>query len=193
MSIASGVEMSSILMRALTVMCFTLCAFSTHAQGLETRLALGKQLVQLMRYEVMFESYLRECRDPSGTAFDPVVEFRNAPSAFGGISPQSKYWSEVVAVYRRLQEAACTYMTADNFAAFYAEWYAKNATEEELRAAIAYFNSPAGQKIQAISVQANDAFQAFASKLMTAAYKSARRSFQKDLDTLIERYRAQPQ
>lgn len=179
-------------MRRLWLLCVLNMVCVAHAQSLDTRLQLSERLVELMQVRTMFDAYLQQCSKPEGSPFDPKIEFRADPGSFGGISPQSSYWPEVEAIYGRFRSTACAYVTADKFAAYYAQQLAQRSSEEDLRAALAYLSSPAGRRMQDAQVQVNESFQRFAQELLLQAYGVAREQFQADLRVLLRKYQKEP-
>lgn len=175
-----------ILLLALFVTCFA------QAQSLEARLRLSGKLVDLMQIRTIFDAYLKQCNETEGSPFDPTIEFKANPSSFGGVSPQSAYWPEVEAIYGRFRATSCAYATTDKFAAHYAQQLAQRSSEEDLQAAIIYFSSPAGQRMQAVAVQVNESFQKFAQELMLEANGVAREQYQADIRVLLRKYQKAP-
>ena len=169
-----------------------LSALHASAQPAPDKVALAEQLVQLLRVSDSFAAYLKECANPEGSSFDPKTEFRSNPGSFGGVSPQSAYWSEVEAIYARFQATACAYATPEKFARFYVEQFAERMSEEDMRASIAFNSSPAGRRLQSAVLAANNEFQPFANKLMFKAYESARDQFRLELRAVLARYRKEP-
>lgn len=179
-------------MRKFLLLLALLLTCSAQAQALETRLLLSNKLVELMQVRTMFDAYLKQCNEPEGSPFDPRIEFKANPGSFGGVSPQSAYWPEVEAIYGRFRATACAYATTDKFATHYAQQLAQRSSEEDLQAAIAYFSSPAGRRMQAAAVQVNESFQKFAQELMLQAYSVAREQFQTDIRVLLRNYQKDP-
>jgi len=179
-------------MHKLAPLLCLLIACTSHAQPPEVRLKLSEQLVDLMHVRTMFNAYLRQCNEPEGSPFDPKIEFKANPGSFGGVSPQSAYWPEVESIYGRFRASACAYATADKFAAHYSQQLALRSSEQDLRAAIAYFSSPAGRRMQEVAVTVNESFQKFASELMLQAYGVAREQFQADIQALLRKYQKEP-
>jgi hypothetical protein len=171
---------------------FCLLSSAALAQPSPVKTDLARELTRLLRFEGMFETYLKACVEPEGTPFDPKPEFIANPGSFGGLSPQSAYWPEVVQIYRRFQAKACGYATPEKFSAFFSERFATTLSEADLRAAIAFHSSPVGKRIGDATLAVNQDFQAFANKLMLEAYEVARSDYQRDIRVLIEKYKNEP-
>jgi hypothetical protein len=174
----------------LLILC--LSSSTVLAQPSPVKADLARELTTLLRFEGMFETYLKACVEPEGTPFDPKPEFNASPGSFGGLSPQSAYWPEVVQIYRRFQAKACAYATPERFSAFFSERFAETLSEADLRAAIAFHSSPTGRRIGDATLAVNQDFQAFANKLMLEAYEVARSDYQRDIRALIKKYKAEP-
>jgi hypothetical protein len=178
--------------RMFLFLCFLVLACSAQAQSPDTRRQLSDQLVELMKVRTMIDASLQQCNQSSGSRFDPKVEFRSSPGSFGGISPQSSYWPEVEAIYGRYRATACAYVTPDKLASHYSQLLAQRSSEEDLRAAVAYFSSPAGRRMQDVAVQINESFQKFSQELMLQAYEMAREQFQVEFRVLLRQYQKEP-
>ena len=169
-----------------------LVALQAYAQPTPEKLVLAQQLVQLLKVSDSFAAYLKECANSEGSSFDPKTEFRSNPGTFGGVSPQSAYWSEVEAIYARFQTTACAYATPEKFARFYVEQFADRMTEEDMRASIAFNSSPAGLRLQSAVLATNNEFQPFANKLMLKAFELARVQFQQEMRAVLSKYKKEP-
>lgn len=179
-------------MRTLIALLIAILSTGANAQVADGRFRLASQLVELMQVRVMFDAYLKQCDEPAGSSFDPKSEFKAAPASFGGISPQSAYWPEVEAIYSRFRVKACAFATADKFSAYFADQIAKETSETDLRAAIAFYSSPTGKRLQATWLKVNASFQKFSAELMGQAYELARDDYLTEIRELIRRYRAEP-
>src|SRR4030095_12910157 len=118
---------------------------------------------------------------------DPNVEFNTNPGTFGGLSPQSAYWPEVEAIYERFRATACAYATAEKFERYIGEQFAGQISEADLRAAIAFYESPEGKRLHKASVRVNDSFQAFAQSLIAQAYDVAREDYRVAMRGLLQK------
>src|SRR5688572_15759337 len=93
--------------RVLVVAFLSWTAVACHAQSISSpatrQVELARQLVELLEFKQMFANYLKSCVAPDSKHFDPKAVFASDPGHFGGISPQSSYWPDVVDIYRRFQ------------------------------------------------------------------------------------------
>lgn len=167
------------------------CALSA-AQPSPPQLALGLRLAELLHEREMFSAYLKQCVEPKGSPFDPDAEFSANPSTFGGLSPQSAYWPEVEIIYDHFRATACAYATAEKFEHFIAEQFAAQIAEADLRAAISFYESPAGQRLSRASVRVNESFQAYAQLLLVQAYDVARAEYISAMRSLLRKYKNEP-
>lgn len=177
--------------RAITL-CTLLVACAVAAQSPSSKAELAAHLTKLLRFEGMFETYLKACTRPEGSPFDPKPEFESNPGGFGGISPQSAYWPEIEAIYTRFRNKTCAYATPEKFAAFFSERFAERLSAEDLHAAIAFHSSPVGRRIADATYGADQEFQSFANALMLESYEVARGDFQRDIRALLRKYKAEP-
>lgn len=165
---------------------------SAIAQSTPRKLELATELMKVLRIEESFGAYLQECSKAEGSPYDPKIEFRANPGIFGGISPQSVYWPEVEAIYKRFQAASCAYSTPEKFSRFYVQHFAEHVSEEDLRASIAFQSSATGQRLQDAVLSANAGFQKFATQLMSEVYELGRAQFQTDVRALQHMYKTDP-
>ena len=164
---------------------------STAANPNSDSAILAKQLAELNGTKEVFVAYLKECKAPH-IAYDPQHVFNNNPAHFGGISPQSAYWPEVVAVFSEYQQRMCNYLTPEDFALYFAEHYRKNLSVEELKAAVTFFSSTAGKKFSLANQNTNSDFQKFASKRMQDIYKSTFPEINEKVLEIIQKYKKMP-
>lgn len=181
-------------MRKLPFLFFvTLVPVVAMAEPTPSQLKLGQELASLLKTQSMFEAYLKHCSATSGAyAFDPKSAFKDDPGSFGGVSPQSSYWPEVEELYRAYQKEVCAYLTPEGFQSFYAQKYAEHTSEADLQAAVAFYSSLAGRRLQQSSVLINEAFQIHANELLGSAYRTAYKKMNADLRALIRKYQHDP-
>ncbi|TFW28025.1 DUF2059 domain-containing protein [Massilia horti] len=180
------------LMKFTHIFLFSVLSVSAYAETYQEKLEAARQVVWLTDYKAMFNAYLVQCEKSEGTYFDPIVLFKNDPGAFRGVSPQSAYWPEVEAAYRRYQVRVCGYLTTDEFTEFVARQFADRTSLDDLRASIAFQSSPAGRRIQQASVAVNEAFQAHAQASLQTAVPDAYKEVQFELAAIAEKYRRAP-
>jgi Uncharacterized protein conserved in bacteria (DUF2059) len=179
--------------KSLLVILLALASLTLHAEPTTKQLELGRKLADLLRTQSMFEAYLKQCvASGDANVFDPKTAFRIDPGAFGGVSPQSAYWPEVETIYREYQSETCAYLTPGAFQSFYGRKYAEYATEADLQAAVEFYSSPAGARLQESSVRINEAFQGYAQELIGNASRSAYTKIGAKLKELMRKYRAEP-
>ena len=165
---------------------------SAYGQPQHERLNAAKQLAQLLQLDRLFQAYLSACESPENTPFDPRLAFKSDPGGFGGISPQSAYWPEVEKIYATYRATACAYATSEKYSQYFVEQYARRLSLEDLKAAIAFYSSPVGKRLQEAVVSADHEFQHYANKLLLEAYDIANTQYQRDIKDLQRRYRANP-
>lgn len=173
------------------VLCFALAAFVTpyvHAVQSSPKQQLAMQLTQLMQIKRIATVFLSKCTLLDGSYLDPKRIYASDQSYFGGVSPQSKYWPEIVATYAKYQAKACHSVTADDYVNFYAREYEKAMTENELRATVKFFSSPSGHRYNTASIAAGSALQAFMVGKMTVAVEAALKGAQAEVGSIAVRY-----
>jgi hypothetical protein len=152
---------------------------------------LSKELAELTGTKAMFAAYLQQCVAPN-SGYDPNSFFKSNPSYFGGISPKSAYWPEIEALFREYQRQMCNYITPEDFSTYYASYYKKALTENELKASVAFFTTPTGSKFSAANQGANAEFQKYAQEKMSELYKSAYAELNAKLAGIVQKYQKAP-
>jgi hypothetical protein len=165
---------------------------NSHAQSTPTKIALAEQLTTLLHFEKLFNADIADCARPQQAALNATTVYRATPNVFGGISPKSVYWPEVVAIYGRYQSKTCEYASTEKFTRFFIEQFAEHASESDLRTAIAFYSTPAGKRIQNVAFDANIAFNAYASQIARTAQTETQAAFQVEIRALMKRYRLEP-
>lgn len=176
-----------------TIVAISLLALITHAVAYPHQQAeqLAGQLAQLLGTKEMFSAYLAQCSAPN-SAYDPKYIFKNDPAHFGGISPQSAYWPEIEALFLNYQQRICAYITAEDFEKYFASYYAKTMTIDELKTAIAFYTSPGGKRLSAANQAANAGFQKFAQEKMAELYKKTSAEISSQVVDVIHKYKKAP-
>jgi hypothetical protein len=103
----------------------------------DERLVLARQLVALGQEGIPDAEPGAAC----SPAPDIVAAYRERPGDFYGISPQSAYWPEVERAWQASHASRC----AESPAAILARSYAEHLSVAELRAVIAFQDSPSGR------------------------------------------------
>lgn len=152
---------------------------------------LATELVTLLHGKADYEAYQRQCI-ANGEADGPQSRFFANPSAFGGISPQSVYWPEIEEIFRRYTTDACTAgITADEYAEMYVGQIAEHLKEDDLRAAIAFYASPTGQRLVTLHIYEQVIRQE--GKLRVRAVQPIRTRFNRDIEALVRTYQQKPE
>ncbi|MDP3651234.1 MAG: DUF2059 domain-containing protein [Rhodoferax sp.] len=126
---------------------------SVNAQTSNGKFELGKQLVELVDLTAGFSSFDSQCKQHSGTLFDPNVMFRNNKSAFGPLTPSSIYWPRIEAAYKTYHERVCAEMSSGSVKSKLAADYAERLSVEELQMAIAFYSSDTGKHLRTVNLE----------------------------------------
>jgi hypothetical protein len=167
-------------------------AFGAHSETTPERLAVARQLVDTMGYKKMYDDALKVCLESEGSLFDPAVALETAPDLFQGITPQSAYWPEVQAAYRRFQVRTCNYLSAEEFTQYMAQQYAERNSLDDLRYALTVYSAPAGRRLQKATLEINNAYQVFANETMHKATIEAGKQSQQEVLAIVEKYLKEP-
>jgi hypothetical protein len=154
--------------------------------------ALAAQLTELMQARRIATDFLEQCSKLDGSRLDPRRSFTADKNAFGGITPWSQYWADIVALYARYQARTCASVSAEKYAAFVADQYASKLSTKDLQAAVKFYTSPAGRRFNDASVDTNASFQIFLFAQTNAAIPDATTDLRRDVAAVVERYKADP-
>jgi len=152
---------------------------------------LAVELADLIQVRRVAAEYISRC-GAEGAYLDPKRIFAAEPGYFGGISPQSAYWPEVVELYRRYQSTVCSAVTADEYVRVFAGQYAEKLSEGELEATVSFFSSAAGRRYVSVSSEANLAMLTYMTKEMTSGMERAFKEAQQEVRAIVLRYRKDP-
>jgi hypothetical protein len=134
---------------------------TAHAESNAMTLPLAKQLIDLLHFKDSLQSAQASCgAELPNTSFDPSYVYKKDPRAFKGISPSSHLWPEVEEAYRLYRIEYCHSQDVADLLDLMASVYADKLSEDQLRSAIEFYESPAGQALSSISKDATLAFQA---------------------------------
>ncbi len=176
----------------ITAVAALMLTTTLHVKAENDQQRLASELVKLIDYPAMFGEAIKQCSSPSSYKADAIAMFQADPRVFRGVSPQSKYWPDAEAVFAKYRNTMCQYLSPQEFAGFMAKQYVSRMTADELKAAMAFFSSPAGRKYQQASLAGSNELQAYAQKRMQELQRKAYETVTVDLDALGERYRREP-
>lgn len=161
---------------------------SVRAEQPPGKLQIAQELVELLKYDQVFQGHLKQCLEPKGSYFDPHSTYQADPAAFGGISPESAHWKEIEQIYRRYQERVCGYSSPNEFAQFFAKAYAERVSEEDLRAAVSFYRSPGGARFQLANVQITQLYQEWAQSTLNSVFQRENQKASEEVKAVVERY-----
>lgn len=165
-----------------------LVSATAYAESTPTKLGLAKQLVKLLQFDIMFKDDAKECARPQNSPSGAADAYRSNPERFEGLTPSSTYWSEVEAIYARYQAKICNFASTDRLTQYFAEQFAERTNEDDLRASIAFYSSPAGQRLQTMTLELNRDFQAYSAQLMRKAHEDAQEQYQREIHELLSKF-----
>ena len=181
--------------KRIASVCFAFSIFSSlsaHAEDQTRKVALATELTELMQVRRIATEYLANCTRQEGSYLDPKRIFTADPGLFGGVSPQSAYWPEVVELYGKYQAKACAAVSAERYATFFTEQYVAKLSEADLEATVAFFSSAAGRRYNSASAETNLAFQAYLNKEMAIVVGDAFKAVQEDMRVILRKYKMDP-
>jgi hypothetical protein len=177
--------------RFIALCCWLFCAHAC-ADAATEKLALAERLTKLTGTEAVYQSYFDECGSKTVALDMAAVGYREHPEAFGGLSPDSAYWKEVEAIYSRYHGAMCGDTSARSIAQLFTSQYVAQMSNSELRAAIDFYSSPAGQLLVKVDMQTNGKVQEKLASLEHAVRAAAEDQYQRDIAALIKKFQSDP-
>jgi hypothetical protein len=116
------------------------------AQTPAEQLTLANQLAEKLDYSGQYEAFKLQCKVFKGSNFDPNTFVRDHPSVFKPITPRSKSWPRIEAIYAAHQEKICATAVPEFINGTVAVSLAQQLTSADLNAAIAFYSSDAGKR-----------------------------------------------
>jgi hypothetical protein len=170
---------------------------SAHAQpandspaSSEKRIALAMQLLDLIGYRASWSESSKQCT--KGMPSEARKAFTSSPGSFGGLSPQSAYWPDVERIYIKYEKTKCAAFGNEVFYRSFAEGYARELSDADLNAAIAFYSSDTGKRIQRATVEASVTLTREMARKMTQIDTEATAAFRLELRDLMSKYREDP-
>jgi hypothetical protein len=124
------------------------------AEHPDEHMVLARQLVSLGEDGAADAESGAACAPSEAIGADLKAAYRARPGDFLGISPQSAYWPEVKRAWHADHGDRCAGVSDDTPAAMLARSYAEQLSSAELRAVIAFQNSPSGRAFIAATQRA---------------------------------------
>jgi hypothetical protein len=138
-----------VLRRLFALLLISSC-LQAHAGEAQDRAALSQQLADLLEIRAQYGVASAKCAQSDTVLEKGLLDLQaKHPGEFGGISPKSAYWPEARQIYREYVDAACALTSGETLEPLFVKNYATSMTAEELRAAVAFYSSPAGRTLQA--------------------------------------------
>lgn len=161
------------------------------ASTTDSKKQLAAQFFDVARLTSMYDELLARCTEEGAQSFASQA-YSMDPKSFGSLTPKSSYWPDVEAAHRRYRATVCSYSSGAEFKAFYVEHLVLDLSEADLRAAIAFYSSPSGQRVVAASEKVSRAFYPVATQQMLAATQAATATLQRDMKKIYDAYKLDP-
>ena len=137
-------------MRRVLALVLLFSCISVHADDAAERGALAQRLADLLEVRTQYSLANARCRQSDADLERALLELLlKHPVEFGGLSPKSEYWPEARTAYREYVDSACELTSGDRLEPLFVKNYAETMTVADLRAAEAFYSSPAGRTLQA--------------------------------------------
>lgn len=137
-------------MRRIFALVLLFSCLRAHADDAAERAGLAQRLADLLEIRTQYALANAKCRQSDADLERGLLELLvKHPAEFGGLSPKSDYWPEARAAYREYVDSACELTSGDRLEPLFVKNYAETMTVADLRAAEAFYSSPAGRALQA--------------------------------------------
>ena len=156
----------------------------------EKRTALSMQLLELIGYKDSWAESARQCA--SSVPSKARKAFTANPGSFGGLSPQSAYWPEVELIYAKYERTRCDAIGSQDFYRDFAESFAQSLSDVDLSAAIAFYSSDTGKRIQRATIEASGTAMTGINKKLALIVDEANAVFRKEFRAIAAKYREDP-
>ena len=167
--------------RRALALCLGLAA--SLAQAADDPHALAGRLVELLHYDEQFAGYRRQCLQ-SQEEMSPEVLVAKSPDYFGGLRPGQPQWARVMAAYKVYAQQVCSRPTREEWREVMLAAYASSMTVPQLKSAIQYFSSPAGQALASTSLRVSEAVTTTVSSITAAHVAKATAQYQGELSRI---------
>ncbi len=166
-------------------------AVIAYADTPQTRILKARELVSLLRYDENIENSRNSCRAQAKTvrAEEKVAE---EPGYFGGITPQSVYWSEIKAVYESYFEVGCQYLDKPRILQALEEKFANSLSEKELDEVLVFHRTQTSKKFQEATIAVRRELNDLVSGGFIEQRKEAERQYRKKFNDIVTKYRRDP-
>ena len=172
-------------MRLIAVVLMSLLTASVHADEAK-KLALARELAGLMDVKAVAGANFAACQlDLSQRKYDAHAAFKDNPKPFGAIAPGTASWPKVEAIFQAYRSAACAHLEPVSFAEASAQQYARHGSENDLRAALGFYSSPAGRRFLSVHNNVHRDVTLIVTSLSNGAAAKAERTMQDELRALV--------
>jgi len=178
-------------MRALFVLILLSLSCVAHAAD-DPKLAAARRLVDLLQIDEVYEEGVKACRDRGDGAAAARRVYEANRASYGGLSPSSAYWSEVVGLYGRYLAESCGALRAQATKEIYVRVFAQRLSQDQLEQAAATMSTPEGQALQAASREAGTLLSIAQYAGQERAVALAAQRYRDSIQDLVKRHEADP-
>lgn len=178
-------------MRALFALILLSLSCVGHAAD-DPKLAAARRLVDLLQIDEVYEEGAKTCRDRGDGAAAAQRVYEANRAAYGGLSPRSAYWPEVVGLYGRYLADSCEASRAQSAKEIYVRVFARRLSQDQLEQAVAAMSTPDGQALQAASREAGKMLSIAQYADQEQAVALAAKRYRDSIQELVKRHEADP-
>jgi len=122
-----------------------------------------------------------------GKVQSPAAFYRDDPTFYAGLNPNSPYWPELVQAYQDFAKVFCSYLGSTQVERYFVDQYRGHLSESEAKEALAFLDSPVGQKVVNIQIAAHQWTLDFMEKRHAAKVRAASIAYSKRLQGIYSR------
>lgn len=176
----------------VAIVLFCLCAHVV-ADDAGDRARLAQRLADLLEVRSQYGKASVACRQSDAEVDSALFNlYARRTAEFGGISPNSAYWPEARAIYRRFVDGTCEVTTGERVEFLVVKAYAATMSIAQLRAAVAFYASPAGRAMQAGNRSIFHGMTDLAERVSMEERDAAALIYQQSMRVLKNKYKADP-
>lgn len=158
----------------------------------DPRQVVARRLVDLLQVDEMYQEAAKACLDFVNIAEETRKTYAANRKEYGALSPQSAYWPEVEASYRRYRAEICDGNRAQAAREIYVQVFARRLTQGQLEELVAQLDSPEGKALQAANREASTLLANYQVTEQQQAMAAAAQRYRAAIRELVARYEAQP-
>ncbi len=168
----------------LALLMLTVVSVASYAEH-PTKREVAERLVEKLDYSQQIRIHKKECHRT--TKLLPAEELVDEdPEFFSSITPKSEHWPLVRYAYEEYNRTACDFWDESDFLSLLAREYTSRLSLQELHQALAFYDTPVGQKMTRANVGVAAELQKVISSRYAEQAKKAQAEFARKIAAIRE-------